>query len=199
MTNLRLIMMFVMMFAVTCLSVTTLKAEEASKDVLVEIQTNMGDITLKLFPDKAPKTVANFLGYVDEEFYNDTIFHRVISSFMIQGGGMAQDMREKKTREPIANEAANGLQNVRGTIAMARTNYPHSATSQFFINVKDNPGLDHTGTTSSQAWGYCVFGQVVKGMSVVDDIKKVPTGIKNGHADVPVKPVIIKKIVRVKE
>jgi peptidyl-prolyl cis-trans isomerase B (cyclophilin B) len=194
----RLVMFSVLMFAVVSMTTPLAHAEDqADKPTLVELQTNYGDITIKLFPDRAPKTVANFLTYVDEGFYSDTLFHRVIANFMIQGGGMTADMREKKTHDPIVNEDANGLSNKRGTIAMARTTNPHSATSQFFINVKDNLSLDKN--YSGQRWGYCVFGQVVKGMSVVDEIRNVPTGMKAGHGDVPIKPVIIKKAVRVKE
>lgn len=195
----RLFLMIVMMFTVTCLSTTQGRAQEASKDVLVEIQTSMGDITIKLYTDKAPKTVANFLGYVDEGFYADTIFHRVIPTFMIQGGGMTEDMREKKTRKAVENEADNGLSNKLGTLAMARTGDPHSATAQFFINTKDNQFLDHQSKTNGRTWGYCVFGQVVKGMSVVNEIKNVPTATKGFHENVPVKPVMIKKAMRVKE
>ncbi|HAI10798.1 MAG TPA: peptidylprolyl isomerase [Phycisphaerales bacterium] len=174
-------------------------AQDAKQDVLVEIQTNYGNITLKLFPDKAPKSVENFLGYVDEGFYSQTIFHRVIPTFMIQGGGMTEDMREKKTRAAIENEADNGLSNKLGTVAMARTGNPHSATSQFFINTKDNPFLDHRSKANGRTWGYCVFGQVIKGMSVVNDIKNVQTATKGFHENVPVKSVIITKAIRVKE
>ena len=142
--------------------------------VKVLMKTSMGEITLELDSDKAPKTVANFLGYVDEGFYDGTVFHRVISGFMIQGGGLGQDMEKKPTRDPVENEAKNGLKNVRGSIAMARTNDPHSATAQFFINHKDNANLDYP---SFDGWGYAVFGKVTDGMDVVDAIAAVPTGM----------------------
>ncbi len=199
MSNLRHVMLFALMLTVTSLTSLSATAQEPAKDTLVELQTNYGNITIKLFPDKAPKTVENFLGYVDEKFYDGTIFHRVMPTFMIQGGGHTEDMREKKTRAAIENEADNGLSNKRGTLAMARKGDPHSATAQFFINVKDNAGLDHRSKANGRAWGYCVFGQVVKGMSVVDDIKNVPTTSKGFHENVPVKPVIIQKAIRVKE
>jgi len=153
----------------------------------VVLHTSRGDIKLELFEDKAPLTVANFLQYVRDGFYNGTIFHRVISYFMIQGGGLTPDMQPKPTREPIKNEAGNGLHNLRGTIAMARTNDPDSANAQFFINVEANPDLDHTGTGSSSEWGYAVFGHVVEGMDVVDDIRFV----KTSPQDVPLEPVLI--------
>jgi peptidyl-prolyl cis-trans isomerase B (cyclophilin B) len=154
------------------------------------MKTSMGEITLELDSDKAPKTVANFLGYVDDGFYDGTVFHRVISGFMIQGGGFGQDMEKKPTRDPVENEAKNGLKNVRGSIAMARTNDPHSATAQFFINVKDNGFLDYPG---QDGWGYCVFGKVTAGMDVVERIKAVDTTNRAGHSDVPAEPVIIEK------
>ncbi len=157
---------------------------------MVKLQTNFGTITLELDAEKAPQTVANFLQYVNDGFYNDTIFHRVIDGFMIQGGGFMSDMMQKATRDPIQNEATNGLKNDAYTIAMARTPNPHSASSQFFINVADNGFLNHTSQTA-QGWGYCVFGKVVEGKDVVDKIKKVRTGNNSGHQDVPVEPVII--------
>jgi peptidyl-prolyl cis-trans isomerase B (cyclophilin B) len=160
---------------------------------MIQIFTNYGTITLELDAEKAPKTCANFMQYVDEGFYSDTIFHRVIDGFMIQGGGMTADMREKSTRAPIENEANNGLRNERGTIAMARTMDPHSATAQFFINVKDNHFLNHSGM-SREGWGYCVFGRVIDGMDTVDRIKKVATGNRGYHEDVPVDKVVIEKI-----
>ncbi len=161
-----------------------------SENPQVTIHTNRGDIRLELFPQAAPKTVKNFLQYVNDGFYNGTIFHRVISHFMIQGGGMTPDMNLKPTRDPIPNEADNGLKNKRGTIAMARTNEVNSATSQFFINVEVNGALDHKGKGNSREWGYTVFGRVIDGMDVVDDIRFVPTG-KN---DVPKEVVLIKSI-----
>ncbi|NOZ79710.1 MAG: peptidyl-prolyl cis-trans isomerase [Acidobacteria bacterium] len=162
----------------------------------VVLETSMGKIVIELDPVKAPKTVANFLQYVRAGFYDGTIFHRVIPGFMIQGGGFTPDMKQKKTRGPIANEAANGLKNLRGTIAMARTSRVDSATSQFFINLVDNGFLDHRDNSAS-GFGYCVFGHVVKGMDVVDAIGKAPTGTVRAGAvpfsDVPKTPIIIKK------
>lgn len=155
----------------------------------VTIHTNRGDIRLELYPEAAPKTVENFLQYANDGFYAGTIFHRVISHFMIQGGGMTPDMNRKQTRDPIINEADNGLKNLRGTIAMARTNEINSATSQFFINVEVNGALDHTGTANSRAWGYAVFGRVIDGMDVVDDIRFVPT-----ERDVPTETVLIESV-----
>ena len=160
----------------------------------VKLTTNHGVITLKLDAEKAPKTVANFISYVEAGHYNNTIFHRVIKNFMIQGGGMEPGMNQKECQAPIENEAANGLKNKRGSIAMARTNDPHSATAQFFINVVDNAFLNHTAP-SGQGWGYAVFGKVVKGQDVVDAIKKVRTTRKGFHDDVPFDPVVIDKAV----
>jgi peptidyl-prolyl cis-trans isomerase B (cyclophilin B) len=153
----------------------------------------MGVIVIELDAKAAPQTVTNFLDYVRDGFYDGTIFHRVIKSFMIQGGGFTAQMQQKSTRSPVANEADNGLKNNLGTIAMARTNAPHSATSQFFINVKDNDFLNHTAKTP-QGWGYCVFGKVIKGMEVVHEIEAVRTTVRSGYGDVPVEPVIIKKV-----
>ena len=157
---------------------------------MVKLHTNFGTITLELNAEKAPVTVENFLNYVRSGFYNGTIFHRVISNFMIQGGGMEPGMKEKATNAPIKNEADNGLSNERGTIAMARTMEPHSASAQFFINVKDNTFLDHRSPTAD-GWGYAVFGRVVDGMDVVDKIKDVATGNAGYHQDVPLEDVII--------
>ena len=159
---------------------------------MVKLHTNHGVITLELDAEKAPQTVANFLAYVEAGHYNNTIFHRVIKNFMIQGGGMEPGMNQKETRDPIENEAGNGLKNVRGSIAMARTGDPHSATAQFFINTVDNDFLDFKAP-SGQGWGYCVFGQVVEGLDVVDKIRAVPTGNKGFHQDVPKEDVIIEK------
>ncbi|MBF0154279.1 MAG: peptidyl-prolyl cis-trans isomerase [Magnetococcales bacterium] len=159
---------------------------------MVVLTTSMGDITVELDAAKAPITVKNFLTYVDEGFYDGTIFHRVIPSFMAQCGGMLPDMKEKKGHSPIKNEADNGLKNVRGTLAMARTQVVDSATSQFFINVADNAFLDHGG----RDFGYAVFGRVVAGMDVVDKIVGVPTGNRGGHQNVPVQPVTIVKAQR---
>lgn len=157
---------------------------------MITLHTNYGDIVIELDFDKAPNTAANFKQYVEEGFYNGTIFHRVIDGFMIQGGGFTENFQQKTTRDPIQNEADNGLQNLTGTLAMARTNDPHSATAQFFINVKDNSFLNHSGKNSS-GWGYCVFGKVVGGMDVVNKIKGVKTGSKGFHQDVPKEAVII--------
>lgn len=161
----------------------------------VTIQTNMGDIQVELFEDKAPITVKNFLRYVDEKFYDHTIFHRVINSFMIQGGGFTTDFVQKPTHEKIQNEADNCLQNEIGTLAMARTSDVHSATGQFFINVSNNTSLNYRSSTPS-GYGYCVFGKVTSGMDVVEKIKKVKTGSKNGHQDVPLETVEILSIRR---
>ncbi|BBO59754.1 peptidylprolyl isomerase [Mycoavidus sp. B2-EB] len=159
---------------------------------MIELHTNHGVIKLELNADKAPKTVENFIQYVKKGHYDNTIFHRVISNFMIQGGGFDPEMQQKTTAAPITNEADNGLKNTRGTIAMARTSDPHSATAQFFINVTDNAFLDFSKPTP-QGWGYCVFGEVVAGLEVIDAIKAVKTGSKNGHQDVPLETVIIEK------
>ena len=163
-----------------------------SDNPTVLLETSSGDILVELYADKAPQTVANFLKYVDDGFYANTIFHRVIPGFMIQGGGMGARMDEKPTREPVTNEADNGLKNDRGTIAMARTQAPHSATAQFFINVADNAFLNHT-SPDLQGWGYCVFGKVTEGMDVVDSIRKVKTGSSGFHQDVPKEDVIIER------
>ncbi len=154
------------------------------------IETSLGNIQLELFVDKAPQTVVNFLRYVDSGFYNGTIFHRVIPNFMIQGGGFNSNLEAKPTFPAIKNEATNGLSNLRGTVAMARTQIVDSATSQFYINLVDNPHLDHINNTSN-GFGYCVFGRVTKGMEVVDQISKVPTGMFGGFYDVPIKEVKI--------
>lgn len=157
---------------------------------MVLLETSSGDVLLELFAEKAPKTVANFLEYVDGGFYANTIFHRVIPGFMIQGGGLGARMNEKTTRDPVENEADNGLKNERGSLAMARTQDPHSATAQFFINLADNGFLDHSAPTL-QGWGYCVFGKVVEGMDVVDKIAKIKTKSNGIHDDVPVDMVLI--------
>ena len=159
---------------------------------MVILHTNHGDITLELDAASAPKTVANFLQYVRDGHYDNTLFHRVIDGFMIQGGGMTPGMKQKPTRAGVENEAVNGLKNARYTVAMARTSDPHSATAQFFINVGDNAFLDHTAPTA-QGWGYCVFGKVVAGQEVVDKIKGVATGSSGSHQDVPRADVIIER------
>ena len=160
---------------------------------MVSRRATFGDIKLELDAERAPKTVENFLMYAREGFFNGTIFHRVIDNFMIQGGGFDTEMQQKSTQEPIENEADNGLNNDTATIAMARTMDPHSATAQFFINVKDNDFLNHSGKTM-QGWGYAVFGKVVEGEEVLDKIRAVPTTSRAGHQDVPVDPVIIESV-----
>jgi len=199
-----------------CLAAVAASGARAADNPIVVIETNHGNIKVELFPEQAPITVKNFLGYIDDKYYDGTIFHRVISTFMIQGGGFTEDFRkattseearkaQKKTKDQIKNEAANGLKNTRGTLAMARTNVVDSATSQFFINVKDNDVLDHV-PNSPQQFGYCVFGRVIEGMDVVDKIKGVMVikeFIKVGNqvvfGDVPDTTVVIKSIKRVEK
>ena len=176
------------LFVALALAVVALPALAA--DPRVELKTNRGTIVLELYPDKAPKTVANFLQYVKEGQYTGTVFHRVIDGFMIQGGGFDKDLRQKPTRAPVENEAANGLKNDVGTIAMARTPDPHSASAQFFINLKNNDFLNFREPTP-QGYGYTVFGKVVAGMDVVEKIAKLPTGNAGPHQNVPRDPVII--------
>jgi peptidyl-prolyl cis-trans isomerase B (cyclophilin B) len=166
------------------------EAGAAGKNPQVKLTTTMGDIVLELYPDKAPATVANFLQYVKDGYYNGTVFHRVISGFMIQGGGMDANLKQKPTRAPIKNEADNGLKNEPYTVAMARTNDPDSATSQFFINVADNQMLNYKEKTT-RGWGYAVFGRVIQGQDVVDKIKAVPTCTKGMYENVPTTPVTI--------
>lgn len=184
-------------FAVVALSLSAALAQQDLDNPQVTLHTNHGDIRLELFPQDAPISVANFLQYANEGFYDGTVFHRVISHFMIQGGGMAKVSEEtgdrlipKPTHDPIVNEADNGLKNTRGTVSMARTNDINSATSQFFINVEINGTLDHKGKEDSRSWGYAVFGRVVSGMDVVDDIRFVETGPQ----DVPNEAVIIESV-----
>jgi peptidyl-prolyl cis-trans isomerase B (cyclophilin B) len=160
---------------------------------MINIETNHGTITIELDAEKAPMTVENFKKYIEDGFFNNTIFHRVIPNFMIQGGGFEPGMIQKQTLDQIENEADNGLGNDRGTLAMARTNDPHSATAQFFINLKDNDFLNHSGK-NPQGWGYCVFAKVTDGMDIVDKIAAVATGNNGGHADVPVDDVVILKV-----
>lgn len=169
-------------------------AAQAADHPRVKLETDQGTIIVELYPEKAPKSVANFLAYVDGGFYDKTIFHRVIRNFVIQGGGMDATMREKPTRPPIENEAKNGLRNEAGTIAMARTSEPHSATAQFFINLRSNSNLDYP---SFDGWGYAVFGKVVQGLDVVQKIGRVETTIVAGQPDVPAKPVVLKTARRV--
>lgn len=160
---------------------------------MITLHTNFGDIKLQLNAEKAPLTVANFMKYVNEGFFDGTIFHRVIDGFMIQGGGFTAEMKQKPCNSPVKNEANNGLSNRTGTIAMARTSDPHSATAQFFINVNDNTFLDFKSETS-QGWGYCVFGEVVEGMDIIEKIKTVNTGNRGMHQDVPLEAVVIEKV-----
>lgn len=164
--------------------------------IMILMKTSEGDIKLELDREKAPKTVANFLSYVEAGHYNDTVFHRVINGFMIQGGGFDKNMNQKPAPDTVENEAANGLKNTAGSIAMARTSDPHSASAQFFINVNDNTFLDYPG---QDGWGYCVFGSVVEGMDVVNKIKNVQTGRSGFHQDVPVEPVTIIEVTAVEE
>jgi len=178
-----------------CGLVATTVAQEG-ENPMVKLTTSMGDITLELYPDKAPATVKNFLQYVDDGFYKGTIFHRVIRNFMIQGGGFDAKMSKKSTRAAVKNEAANGLKNSRGTIAMARTMVPDSATAQFFINTVDNANLDFKNP-SPMGIGYCVFGRVAEGLDVLDKIEAVETGVRGGMRDVPQTEVVIKDAVRV--
>jgi peptidyl-prolyl cis-trans isomerase B (cyclophilin B) len=159
---------------------------------MVKLHTNYGVIGLELDAERAPETVKNFLRYVESGFYSNTVFHRVIDGFMIQGGGFEPGMRQKRTESPIKNEAANGLKNERYTVAMARTTDPHSASSQFFINVKDNSFLNHSAP-SAEGWGYCVFAKVVEGQDIVDKIKGVRTGKRGFHSDVPIEDVVVER------
>ncbi|WP_415887462.1 peptidylprolyl isomerase [Neptuniibacter sp. QD37_6] len=181
---------FLTIFTLTFSLANVALAEQANPQIVMK--TNLGDIKLELYPEKAPITVKNFLDYVDSGFYEGTIFHRTIAGFMIQGGGFTADMHQKDTKEPIQNESNNGLSNLQGTISMARTNYPHSATSQFFINAVNNYRLDG----SNRRPGYAVFGKVTDGMDLVVRISRSPTAPKSGHRDVPKQPVIIEKITR---
>ncbi|HUU40590.1 MAG TPA: peptidylprolyl isomerase [Desulfatiglandales bacterium] len=185
MRKLVLIFFFILMFNIQCAWANQSKPR-------VRLETSHGVIVLELDPQAAPKTVENFLSYVDNKFYDFTIFHRVIKGFMIQGGGLTVDMQKKTTAEAIINEADNGLKNLRGTVAMARTMDPNSATAQFFINTVNNSFLDYKEKTM-QGWGYCVFGKVVEGMNVVDAIENTPTHTQTGHQNVPVSAVIIQR------
>jgi cyclophilin family peptidyl-prolyl cis-trans isomerase len=178
-------------FILVCIVSTFSILAQAEQEFL--IKTSKGDIVIETYADKAPITVKNFESYVDSGFFNGTIFHRVIDGFMIQGGGFDKDMNQKDTNDPIKNEAANGLKNLKYTIAMARTSIPDSATSQFFINVADNSFLDYPG---QDGYGYCVFGKVIEGMDIVDQIAKVPTTSKKGHADVPIRKISIKQVIK---
>lgn len=190
----RLVLLFVLAVCVAA-ATTAPTVVEGKENPVVVISTSLGDMEVELYADKAPITVQNFLWYVDNKFYDGLIFHRVIANFMIQGGGFTKDMEKKEGNAPIENEATNGLSNEKYTIAMARLPAVHSASSQFFINNKDNPGLDHKNKTA-QGFGYCVFGKVIAGTEVVDKISAVETGVQNGMQDVPLKPVLIKRAYR---
>ncbi len=179
--------------AMTCMLLSGVALAAGGGNPVVLMSTSMGDVKIELDQAKAPKTVANFLAYVKDKFFDGTVFHRVIPGFMIQGGGFDKDMNQKKTKAPIENEASNGLKNLTGTLAMARTNDPNSATAQFFINVKDNAFLDHRDKTQA-GYGYAVFGKVVSGMDVIQKIEHVQTTTRMPHQNVPVEPVIIKSI-----
>ena len=186
----RIISIAALIIMVTTSSATA--SEKKKENPEITLETTKGKIVLQLDQEKAPNTVSNFLDYVKSGHYNGTVFHRVIKGFMIQGGGFTSDMQQKPVNDPIKNEADNGLKNERGTIAMARTPNPHSATAQFFINTVDNHFLDHK-SKDMQGWGYAVFGKVIEGMEVVDTIAGVKTGTKGGHQDVPIEPVVILK------
>ena len=191
-----LVKLLIVCFVCLAVMAATAAPVSAAENPTIVVETSMGTFEIELFTDKAPKTVANILGYVDDKYYDGLVFHRVISNFMIQGGGMNGKLEKKETKAAIVNESANGLQNKRGTIAMARTNKPDSATSQFYVNVKDNDGLDRANAADEV--GYCVFGKVTKGMDVVDKIKEVKTETRGGMKDVPIEDVTIKTI-RVKK
>ncbi len=187
----RILILFTMLFFTTTFSFATEK-KMTDSPTKIKLTTNLGTITIQLNPEKAPVSSANFLTYVNEGFYNGTIFHRIIPDFMAQGGGFDTDFNQKPVHAPIKNEADNGLPNSRGSIAMARTNDPNSATAQFFINYKDNSFLNHTSPTPS-GWGYAVFAQVIEGMDVVDAMAKQATGNRGGHQDVPKTNIVIEK------
>lgn len=183
-------------FLVSCVALLAfpVQSQQASENPMVKMSTSLGELTIELYPDQAPETVDNFLQYVEADFYDGTIFHRVIPGFVLQGGGFTPSMERKTTREPIDNESDNNLKNERGTLSMARLPDPHSATSQFFVNLADNPHLDHQG---GDQWGYAVFGKVVDGMTVIEEIAGVETTTKTGHRDVPTEPVVIEDVQRV--
>ena len=192
----RKIILFMILLLTSTLSFATEKTM-SDTPTKVKLTTNLGEIIIQLNAEKAPVSSANFLTYVNEGFYNGTIFHRVIPDFMAQGGGFDTSFNQKAVHASIKNEADNGLKNTRGTLAMARTNDPNSATAQFFINLKDNTFLNHTGKNAS-GWGYAVFGEVIEGMDVVDAMAKQPTGNRGGHQDVPKTDIIIEKVEVVK-
>jgi len=179
------------LLALLCwLSTTVLAAGDSVTNPVVEFETSVGNFAIELFANEAPLSTKNFLGYVERGFYDDTCFHRVIPDFVVQGGGYTPDLVPKETREPVANEADNGLRNTRGTLSMARTSDPDSATSQFFINLADNPYLDHSAPTL-QGWGYAVFGRIIEGMAVVDAMAAQPTSTVDGMPDVPTEPIVV--------
>ena len=184
----------IFLIAVLMLVPTAGHAQQDTDKPQVTIHTSKGDIRLELYPQDSPRSVENFLQYASDGFFEGTIFHRIISHFMIQGGGMTPDLKPKQTRDPIPNEADNGLKNQRGTVAMARTNDTHSATSQFYINVEVNGMLDHTGKEDSRTWGYAVFGRVTSGMDVVEQIRYVETTSQPPFSDIPVEPVVIESV-----
>jgi peptidyl-prolyl cis-trans isomerase B (cyclophilin B) len=188
----RKILLSVLFLLTTTNSFATDTKMTAAAHPKVKLTTSLGAITLQLNSEKAPISTQNFLTYVKEGFYNGTLFHRIIKDFMAQGGGFDVTFSQKETHDPIENEADNGLKNVRGSIAMARTNIPNSATAQFFINYKDNSFLNHTSKTSS-GWGYAVFGEVIEGMDIVDKMAAQPTGTRSGHQDVPKTDIVIEK------
>jgi len=187
-----LVKLLIVCFVCLAVMAATAAPASAAENPTIVVETSMGSFEIELFADKAPKTVENILGYVNDKFYDGLIFHRVISSFMIQGGGFSPKLEKKETKKAIANESANGLSNKRGTVAMARTNVADSATSQFYVNVKDNDSLDRANAADEV--GYCVFGKVTKGMDVVDKIKEVKTETRGGMKDVPVDDVTIKSV-----
>ena len=193
--------MFVRLFATILLGaavgVFAAAVTAAPVNPKVLMKTTKGDMTIELFEDKAPLSVKNFLTYADEKFYDGTIFHRVIPDFMVQGGGYTAEMHEKASKPPIKNEAKNGLKNLKGTLAMARTEEIHSATCQFFINTEDNPDLDHK-PNDPKRYGYAVFGKVIAGMEVLEAIRSVKTGVRRGHGDVPREPILILSVERLK-
>ncbi len=184
--------LLIVCFVCLAIMAATAAPVAAAENPTIVVETSMGSFEVELYADKAPKTVANILGYVDDKFYEGLIFHRVIGNFMVQGGGFSPKLEKKETKKAIVNESANGLSNIRGTVAMARTNVADSATSQFYVNVKDNTGLDRANYDDGV--GYCVFGKVTKGMDVVDKIKEVKTETRGGMKDVPVDDVTIKSV-----
>ena len=183
-----------LLIAISIMACSPTENNKESANPQVTFKTTEGDFTLELYPDKAPKTVENFLAYVESGFYQGTIFHRIIPNFMVQGGGFDEEMKQKETRGTVANEADNGLINDVGTVAMARTNDPHSASSQFFINLKKNDFLNHRDKNSGSTWGYCVFGKVIAGMDTINKLGSVKTGNVGPFQDVPKTPIVVKEV-----